>query len=74
MQEGETGTLFKSHSYGDVVTLTATADPGWTFSGWSGDVVSSANPLMITITKNTIIAATFDAYRIYLPLVIRGGE
>jgi hypothetical protein len=33
-----------TYHYGDVVTLTATADPGWTFTGWSGDLSGSANP------------------------------
>ena len=27
-------------SYGEVVTLTATANPGWTFSSWGGDATS----------------------------------
>jgi len=48
-----------TYHYGDLVTLTATADPGWTFSGWSGDALSSDNPMTITITSNTSITATF---------------
>jgi hypothetical protein len=57
-----------------VVTLTATADPGWIFAGWSGDIVSSTNPLVFTIRRNTVTTATFGTYRIYLPVVIRGGH
>ncbi|MBN1136171.1 MAG: hypothetical protein JXM73_06280, partial [Anaerolineae bacterium] len=63
-----------TYHYGDVITLTAIPDPSWTFVGWSGDIVSSTNPLVFTITKNTVITATFSTYRIYLPFVIRGGH
>jgi len=44
---------------GGVVTLTATADPGWTFAGWSGDINGSNNPLTITMDVDTSITATF---------------
>jgi len=43
----------------DVVQLTATADPGWTFTGWSGDLVSTDNPTSITINGNMNVTATF---------------
>lgn len=48
-----------TYHYGDEVTLTATADPGWTFGGWGGDASGSENPLTYTITGNTTITATF---------------
>jgi len=48
-----------SYSTGEQVTLTATADPGWTFSGWSGALISTNNPLQITINGNTSMIATF---------------
>ncbi|MDO9085044.1 MAG: choice-of-anchor Q domain-containing protein [Anaerolineaceae bacterium] len=48
-----------SYATGEEVTITATADPGWTFSGWSGDVTSPDNPLVITINGNTSLTATF---------------
>ena len=48
-----------TYVYGDVVQLTATADPGWTFSGWSGGLSGSANPASVTISGNTTITATF---------------
>jgi len=48
-----------SYAYGDVVTLTATADPGWAFDGWSGDASGSDNPLQVTIVDDTTITATF---------------
>jgi uncharacterized repeat protein (TIGR02543 family) len=48
-----------TYVYGDVVTVTATADTGWSFAGWSGDVTSSDNPLEHTIQDDTTITATF---------------
>ncbi|MFC1996077.1 hypothetical protein ACFLXI_00530 [Chloroflexota bacterium] len=48
-----------TYIYDDVVTLTATEDPGWTFTGWSGDVTSTDNPLQVTIQGNTSVTATF---------------
>ena len=60
-----------TYRYGDVVTLTATADPGWTFDSWSGDLADTANPATVTITGNASITATFTSYRVFLPLVLR---
>ncbi len=48
-----------THHYGDVVTLTPTSDPGWTFAGWGGDANGSEDPLIYTIIGNTTITATF---------------
>ena len=48
-----------TYQYGDVVTLTPAADPGWTFAGWGGDASGSDNPLTVTITGNTSIIVTF---------------
>ena len=44
---------------GTVVTLTATADPGWGFSGWSGDLTGSTNPVTITMNSDKNVTATF---------------
>ena len=54
------GTVTKSpdqatYHYGDVVALTATPDAGWSFGGWSANVISGS----VTITANTIVMATF---------------
>lgn len=59
--------------YGDVVTLTATHDLYWSFDGWSGDMVSAANPLVITIEDDTNITATFKQFNLYLPVIMRGN-
>ncbi|MCG3118584.1 MAG: hypothetical protein ALAOOOJD_00804 [bacterium] len=44
---------------GTVVTLTATADPGFQFTGWSGDLSGVANPDSITINGNKSVTAIF---------------
>ncbi|WP_374688889.1 DUF1349 domain-containing protein [Promineifilum sp.] len=44
---------------GTVVTLTATADSGYVFAGWSGDLVSNANPYHLTVNGNKNIVANF---------------
>jgi uncharacterized repeat protein (TIGR02543 family) len=47
------------YTYGDEVELTATADPGWTFDHWSGDLTGSDNPATITMDEDKTITATF---------------
>ena len=48
-----------SYLPGDSVTLTAVPDAGWTFSGWSGDLIGSTNPVSLTLTQSINTAATF---------------
>jgi uncharacterized repeat protein (TIGR01451 family)/uncharacterized repeat protein (TIGR02543 family) len=48
-----------TYHYGDVVTLTATAATGWSFSAWSGDLTGTTSPRMITIDGNKVVTATF---------------
>jgi len=50
-----------SYASGTVVTLTAAAAAGFTFSGWSGDITSTANPVQITMNANKTVTATFTA-------------
>jgi uncharacterized repeat protein (TIGR02543 family) len=45
------------YHYGDVVGLTATADPGWTFTGWSG--ACTASPCTVTMDGDKSVTATF---------------
>lgn len=49
-----------SYHNGTVVQLTATANPGSTFAGWSGDASGTANPLSVTMNGNKNITATFN--------------
>jgi uncharacterized repeat protein (TIGR01451 family)/uncharacterized repeat protein (TIGR02543 family) len=64
-----------TYHYGDVLTLTATADPGWTFAGWSGDLSSPTNPATLTVTANHVVTATFtqDAYALTRDTVGNGN-
>jgi len=58
--------------YGEQVLLTASADPGWFFSGWSGDVAGNLNPLIFTVIGETNIDAVFSiAFYNYLPAILK---
>jgi hypothetical protein len=48
-----------TYEYNDVVTLTASANAGWTFSSWGGDLSGNQNPKTITMTSNKVVTATF---------------
>lgn len=58
---GTTSPSAGSHSYktGSAVTITATPLQGSVFSGWSGAVTGSANPLTITMDGNKSLTARF---------------
>ena len=49
-----------AYVYGEQVALTATANAGYTFSGWSGDASGSAIPLTITMNSNKTVTASFN--------------
>ena len=48
-----------TYDHGTVVTLSATAAPGWTFIGWGGDTTTTNNPITITMDSNKNLTATF---------------
>ena len=48
-----------TYSYGTNVTLTATADVGYHFLGWSGDASGTTNPLVVTMNGDKNIKANF---------------
>ena len=50
---------FGSFAYGTDVTLTATPNSGYTFTGWSGADCSGTGTCSITVTSNTSVTATF---------------
>ncbi len=62
-----------AYDFGDIVLLTAIADSYWIFTEWSGDALSTENPLTITIHGNTVITAIFneDLFKVYLPLNLK---
>ena len=48
-----------SYAQNTTITLTATAADGFVFSGWSGDVTGTTNPLSYSVTANASIVANF---------------
>jgi hypothetical protein len=48
-----------TYPQGTSVTLTATPNAGYQFSGWSGDVVSTTNPITVVMNSNKNIVANF---------------
>lgn len=47
------------YSYGDVVTFAATANEGFAFSEWGGDLQGSQNPLELLVTQDISLTASF---------------
>jgi uncharacterized repeat protein (TIGR02543 family) len=62
-----------TYQYGDVVTLSATPDPGWEFANWSGDVSGTDNPIQITITDDMTVTATYVEVEYTLTVNIIGN-
>ncbi len=52
---------FGSFASGTAVTLTATPNSGYTFTGWSGADCSGTATCSITVTSNTSVTATFTS-------------
>jgi hypothetical protein len=50
----------EAYSVGASVALTATADAGFSFVGWSGDCSGRLNPLSVTMSANKSCIATFE--------------
>jgi uncharacterized repeat protein (TIGR02543 family) len=61
-----------TYTYGTVVTLTANADLGWSFDGWSGDLTGITNPSTITMDSNKAVTATFTQDQYILNITING--
>ena len=53
---GKTTTEYTS---GSVIRLTANPSDGWEFSGWSGSVSSTENPIELSVNEEKIITALF---------------
>jgi hypothetical protein len=47
---------------GSAVVLTASADPGFAFDGWSGDLGGTANPATLVVDEDESVTATFVPY------------
>jgi hypothetical protein len=55
--------------YGTVITLTAVADAGSTFTGWNG-ACTGTEDCVVTITEAVAVTATFTQYKFYMPLLL----
>lgn len=55
--ETENGYLFESE-----IELTANASEGWHFSGWTGDITSDENPLIVNVEDDTELTAQFSQF------------
>ena len=62
-----------TYTYGDVITLSASANPGWSFQNWSGDAAGSINPVTLTMTSNNVVTATFAQEQYTLEINVVGG-
>jgi uncharacterized repeat protein (TIGR02543 family) len=64
----------QTYDYGDVVTLTATANPGYSFLGWSGDLTGTANSIIVTMKGTKTVEAHFRESTKVALLTPNGGE
>ena len=58
---------------GESVTLTAVAEPGYTFSEWSGDLTGSTNPATVTMNSDLSITASFTQDEYTLTTITAGS-
>ena len=62
------------YTCGEKVTLTASPEAGWVFSGWSGDLTGAGPSQQLTVSRNHTVTATFTkptSFKLYQPIVIR---
>jgi hypothetical protein len=57
------GDCSNEYDYGTVITLTATADTGSAFKGWSGATCSGTGDCIVTISAAETVTATFNLQR-----------
>ncbi len=57
-------------AHGTIVTLTAVAETGYTFTGWSEDC-NERGACVVTMLSDHAVTAIFSRYQLYLPVVQR---
>ena len=75
VNSGEGGTVNSNggtYNQGQTVSVRAIPNPGYEFTGWSGDASGTSNPLSITIDSNTSITAQFTRIKYLLGVNISG--
>ena len=63
------------YASGTTVKLTAVADEGWAFTGWTGDIGEiepTLNPIELIITDSKTVTATFEIKKYALTVNIEG--
>ena len=60
----------ENYDYGSLVSLTAVADSGSTFSGWGGACTGSGD-CEVTMAEALSVTATFARLDLYIPLIFR---
>ncbi|MBL9076159.1 MAG: DUF4082 domain-containing protein [Planctomycetes bacterium] len=61
------------YPHGTLVELTATADVGWTFAGWSGAVGGTTNPVTIVMDADQAVTALFTLNSYPLAVNVAGA-
>ncbi len=69
---GSVSTAGGTFSQGTQVSITATPNAGYSFSGWSNG--STANPLTVTLNSNTSLTANFEALPNTYTVTLTAGE
>ncbi len=50
-----------TYAHGEIVQLTSNPSEGWSFTGWSGDLSGSTNPINITMNADRNVTASFSS-------------
>jgi hypothetical protein len=69
---GSVSTTGGTFASGTQVSITATPNAGYSFSGWSNG--STANPLAVTLNSNTTVTANFEVIVNSYTLTVTAGE
>ncbi|MCX6320551.1 MAG: ice-binding family protein [Bacteroidia bacterium] len=62
------------YNYGTTVTITASANSGYTFTSWSGDYVGTVSPASILMNANKNITANFTLNSAVCPTIVDLGK
>ncbi|GAA3988407.1 InlB B-repeat-containing protein [Mucilaginibacter dorajii] len=59
-----------AYTAGSSASATATANPGYTFTSWSGDATGTNNPLTVVMNANKHVTANFTLNVIIIPPIL----